>query len=227
MRSKVILATVVLALSASPLWAGGTGPVVVLEVVPPEPVVPTQWAGAYAGLHLGYGQGSGTYTDGDLDVTEFDFPGRFLFGAQIGHNWQYGSFVWGVEGDYTRTNFEDGPVGGPRRTLAMSGVMTLRGRIGHAAGDWLFYGTAGLALGRLTESSAPGGNPANTFRTSTATATGWAAGLGIEHMMRADTSLRAEVMRVRVSHDFDTPRFDEGPTTVSATMFRLGVNYHF
>ena len=50
-----------------------------------------------------------------------------------GHNWQQGGFVYGLEGDVSFASNLDY-------------LASVRGRLGVAAGNWLFYGTGGVAF---------------------------------------------------------------------------------
>src|SRR5579863_2043133 len=83
----------------------------------------------------------------------------WLAGAQMGYNWQQGSFVYGLEGDLSGLDFNTqmnttlprNTFGGafPAPTAITNSTIdwygTLRGRLGWATGPLLFYGTAGLA----------------------------------------------------------------------------------
>ncbi|MDT9105928.1 outer membrane beta-barrel protein, partial [Escherichia coli] len=54
------------------------------------------WAGAYAGVNLGYGfSGRTRLEDQDTRINKNGFVG----GAFAGYNWQQDNFVYGVEGD--------------------------------------------------------------------------------------------------------------------------------
>jgi len=102
------------------------GNVPVPEPLPVQTLMP-EWAGIYAGGHLGGA------LDGDND---------FVGGLQLGHNWQSGNFVYGAEGD---VSFADQTFG------------SIRGRAGIAAGRALIYGTVGLAIDDNDEGLVAGG----------------------------------------------------------------------
>jgi outer membrane immunogenic protein len=99
-------------------------------------------------------------------------------GLQFGYNYQFGSYLAGIEADIQATgqrgtsNFavNTGLVTTPPTTLVGSDsekldwLGTLRGRLGVTVDRWLAYGTGGLAYGRVgTDGSlavngvAPGG----------------------------------------------------------------------
>ena len=69
------------------------------------------WAGFYLGGNIGYGAGR-SHTDGEFSTNgsllrpfaknHADIDG-LVGGGQAGFNWQGGSFVAGIEGDYQRS----------------------------------------------------------------------------------------------------------------------------
>ena len=96
-----------------------------------------------------------------LDGNETSFTG----GALIGYNWQYDSLVLGLEADINYLGFsedrentfeiiEKTAVDGSyeaKSSLSFEADWfgTLRGRLGFAADNFLFYGTGGLAYGHM------------------------------------------------------------------------------
>jgi hypothetical protein len=55
------------------------------------------WTGFYAGINAGYGFGTSTWSllsTGDIK------PKGVVAGGTLGYNWQLGSFVYGIEGDF-------------------------------------------------------------------------------------------------------------------------------
>jgi outer membrane immunogenic protein len=94
----------------------------------------------------------------------------WIGGAQGGYNWQNGSAVYGFETDFSFTNLKssmsDGlgcspspcspPIVPPPSANTSSGVDwygTVRGRLGWTTGPLLFYGTGGLAYGKVNLNS--------------------------------------------------------------------------
>ncbi|MET0720020.1 MAG: outer membrane beta-barrel protein [Tardiphaga sp.] len=156
-----------------------------------------------------------------------------VLGGQIGFNWQVNSFVFGIEADGNWrhigrnqfTEFGDNPTAG----LPMGSVLndtarysnqqlefaTVRGRLGWAQGQFLYYGTGGWAVGRVkhsfTEILDPGVGAclsAATCRTisDSNTASGWTAGAGVEMMLSNNWSAAVEYLYV-----------DLGSTTLTLT----------
>lgn len=80
----------------------------------------------------GGGGGGGTGATVGAKITSDDT--NLLAGTHIGYNWQWRHTVLGVEGDYSANdNLDDY-------------LASLRGRLGWATGNYLLYGTAGVAF---------------------------------------------------------------------------------
>src|SRR6185437_775302 len=110
-------------------------------------------AGGNGGLLFGGGGAGGVGGDGSYTVR------GGLIGGTLGYNRQAGSWVFGLEADYSSADIEGSsntcgatsPVPHVCGTRVES-LGTLRGRIGYAAGacgNWLPYVTGGLAVGEL------------------------------------------------------------------------------
>lgn len=204
----------------------------------PEPAfVPVfSWTGFYAGLNAGYGFGndnsavtsgqsainSATVADGARAALVGLDPDGFIGGAQIGYNWQFGSFVFGVEADIQYTDFNQ-TVNAVTVGTAFPGVRnnlytqeldylgTVRARLGYAWGRTLIYGTGGLAYGRVNNSANFfGPQPVNALQftgSERSTETGYAVGGGIEHAFGWNWTLKGEYLY-----------YDLGDTTVAANV---------
>src|SRR5204863_3961037 len=76
----------------------------------PQAAAPWTWTGVYLGLHAGGAWGTTRWTDPfNVFGTTGSFPatgpvGGLLGGAQVGFNYQIGSWVYGVEGDLSWTD---------------------------------------------------------------------------------------------------------------------------
>ena len=128
------------------------------------PAAPYDWSGVHVGLHVGYGglNTGGIYANdrinpltdnpAGIDLRTFDNFG-VVGGAQIGFDWQFGSMVVGVKADISAVDWDDLFVDvqipeQPAQTLALDldYLATLRGRVGWAFGNKLFYLTGGVAF---------------------------------------------------------------------------------
>src|SRR6185312_7753145 len=124
------------------------------------------WSGLYVGAVVGYGFGSSTWSPSGLSIS----PKGMMYGATLGYNWQMGSFVYGLEGDYSISS-----VKGSVACLAFScetsntSLGTVRGRIGYAMDRFLPYFTAGAAFGNIKASTTAGNG-------DSASKIGWALG---------------------------------------------------
>jgi outer membrane immunogenic protein len=96
---------------------------------------PWTWQGAYAGVHVGFGDGDGA-----------------LGGGQIGYNWQNGRVVYGVEADFALSSIEERAcVLGSCISASLDWLATVRGRVGYLIDpSILVYGTAGFAIGHVS-----------------------------------------------------------------------------
>lgn len=164
------------------------------------------WAGAYAGVNLGYEWGSVFNNGAD--------PNGIAGGIQGGYNWQYGHFVFGGEADLSVSGSED--TFAPYK-FSNPWFGTLRGRIGYAFSNVLVYGTGGFAFGDLTASI--GGLD------ETHTLTGWTAGAGMEVGFTPNWSARVEYLYLDLSDQAYT--ITGAQNGLGASLLRFGINYHF
>ncbi len=154
---------------------------------PPPPtrapvVVPSyNWTGFYAGINGGYGFGRSKW-DG-LPAT-FDVNGGMV-GGQLGYNWQFGQFVYGVEGDGDWTDLRGSFANCPFAFF----LATARGRLGFAADRWLPYVTGGLAVGNI-RAAVP------DFAGIDKTNAGWTVGGGLEFALSGNWTAKAEYLYV-------------------------------
>jgi len=170
--------------------------------------LPFNWGGWYAGLNLGGGVGG--------DVT------GVVFGGQLGHNWQFGQWVFGVETDIQYSGQDDTFfVGAVPVKQELNWFGTFRGRVGWAGWDrWLPYVTGGLAYGGRTFSG-PGFSVDDT-------SVGWAFGVGVDYAITPNWSARLEYLHL--SLDSWTPVI--GTTAVALgrldnDIIRGALNYRF
>ena len=140
--------------------------------------------------------------------------GSWLAGVQGGYNWQRDAWVYGIVTDVSWMN----PKSQASKTLPGFSAFspfstttdfsadihwygTLRGRVGWASGPLLFYGTGGLAYGRLDlNNQLTGVDTSNARRSVVRTLSaassfmraGWVVGGGIEYMWRPNVVLNLE-----------------------------------
>lgn len=231
--------------------------------VPPPPAF--SWTGFYGGVNIG-----GAWTD-STDVTGFEVgPGGFtgaawrvsgsdaagiVGGGQLGYNYQFNSFVVGIETDFQGSSLTGSgrALGSPLTGTAIFPFVTLnrtidwfgtvRGRVGYSVlPTLLVYGTGGFAYGGTTSSFTVAFTDAFTaFDAESDTRTGWTAGGGLEYAFWPNWSAKVEYLFVSLDHGrrFNTPEFGPGPLGFGAFRahqtgvrnefhtVRAGVNYHF
>lgn len=126
---------------------------------PASAAEPVNWTGFYGGLHLGYGdaQLDGHFSPSELPGVPFDedMSGP-VGGVQGGYNFQRGDFVFGIEADFSLTNFGKSVAdhtddGSELALVDHEDMMTsVRARLGFAAGQGLVYATGGAAWQEFT-----------------------------------------------------------------------------
>src|SRR5665647_3872838 len=118
------------------------GPVYKAEPVP----LLYNWTGFYVGLYGGGGWGQHDRSTTAGFNNSYNSSGG-LIGAMAGYNWQFNNpLVVGLEGDIAWANIkgDDGGVGGTVDQSTYRWLGSVRGRLGYAANNWLFFGTGCL-----------------------------------------------------------------------------------
>jgi outer membrane immunogenic protein len=219
MIRRIALGALALLASAG---AAGAADLPTKKSPPPPPPAPVfTWDGFYLGGQIG----GGWATDKMSESTAFVPPqtgsaslgeSGVIGGAHAGYNWQFGSMVAGLEGDFEGTSLrkssncltQDAGVGNIApgtcfpsflaysfRT-ALPWQSSARARLGYAFGNFLVYGTGGIAMADISTSykeSFPGfagiGMGSQLFDR---TAVGFTVGGGVEYAINANWSARAE-----------------------------------
>lgn len=194
-----------------PIYKGGVHPVVAYY----------NWTGFYVGVNGGYGWGTSNWDSPAVSVK----PKGGLAGGTIGFNYQMGSFVWGLEGDFDWSDLKDSTACGAFTCeTKQTWLATARGRVGYAFDRWLPYFTGGAAFGKV---KATNSNPASPGADDTLT--GWTVGGGLEYAFLGNWSAKIEYLYV------DLGKFDCGVgcgatpdnVTFKENIIRAGLNYRF
>ena len=181
------------------------------------------WTGFYAGINAGYGFGTSNWT---FPAGTSVKPKGALVGGTLGYNWQAGSIVYGLEGDFDWSGVKGSVACDPATTCETSSrwLATFRGRIGYAFDRWLPYFTAGAAYGNVkaTATDAVLGVVAEGSKSKL----GWTAGAGLEYAFLGNWTAKIEYLYV------DLGNFDVGTPTITTVSFkenivRAGLNYKF
>jgi outer membrane immunogenic protein len=171
-----------------------------------QPLNAYSWAGPYLGGNLGYAWG-------DIHNSSAK-PSGLSGGIQGGYNWQSGQMVYGLEGDIQITGANDTFA---QYKFSNPWFGTVRGRIGYAFNNVMFYGTGGLAFGELTAESAG--------LSQSHTNAGFTVGAGAEFGLMQNWTAKIEYLYV----DLGESNFSltARPHSYQFGLVRFGVNYHF
>ena len=211
------------------------------------------WSGFYVGANVGYGTGhvgadvglTGNVLIPDATIGLGSDVKGFVYGAQIGYNWQMGQFVYGIEADM---NFSSQKASNSVACVAVVGCLlsvdskiksfeTVRGRFGYTIFDRsMLYFTAGWA--RLSTSTtvnlALAGVSATLLDNSNSN-NGWAVGFGYEQMVWDHWSYKLEYLYMSANNSNSIvaiPAVLGGGNVgvsgkVTDNVIRVGLNYHF
>jgi len=227
----------------------------------PAPVIATyNWTGWYAGVNAGYSWGSSTnptitcsdpgdgfcpfVASGGFNTASLN-PKGALGGAQAGYNFQSSRWVYGFEADIQA----DGISASATNSAALFGIATtstvehklqwfgtVRGRVGVAADNWLFYGTGGLIYGGVKSSLTQTANNGYAVSNSvTNTRAGWTIGAGTEWAFAGRWSAKLEYLYYDMGRDTVTTAGTGGFTgdvysvsqRTAGQLLRAGLNYKF
>jgi outer membrane immunogenic protein len=267
------LAVVPMAIFGTPALAADMA---VKAPVRPAPAAVYSWTGFYIGANAGGVWGKSDFdnvifNDGpppahapalldDVNAVarSSHHPTSAIFGVQAGYDLQVNQFVIGAVADINSMRLRasrDVSVIGPNTGIAITihddlatdWLATIRGRLGVAVGQALFYGTAGAAVTRASYHQnyflAPGVRNSGSLANDAVSDTrwGWTAGAGIDYALTPQWSVRGEYLHV----DFGSVLNDgvrviitppasvrlntvfNHNVTLSADLVRVGLNYRF
>jgi high affinity Mn2+ porin len=221
-----------------------------VKAPPPQPAAEYNWTGLYVGAHYGDAWGMSNWSArgaaGSFSVYQpydpFSDTGSRFAGVQAGYDTMLPNrFVVGAVADVSFPSFQNAAglsIGGSStftapgigmesysETMLMFG--TLRGRVGYAPGNWLFYATGGFAWGydqlRLTPAATGTADSRFLWRF------GGAAGLGVEMPVAPHWTASVEYLFTGFGKTGTTfaatgQRFD---SELSVQELRAALNYHF
>ena len=215
------------ALLASPVLAADLP----VRKAPFAPAAVYDWTGFYIGGHLGGAWGDKDwFAVGVGPLGSHDVDG-FIGGGQVGFNYQVGTWVFGVEADFSWADVNghhvDNVFFGDNRTK-VDWFGTVTGRIGYAFDRTLLYVKAGGAWARDVYTITATGFFAQTSDTNW----GWTVGAGLEYGLTPNWSLKLEYNYL----SFDTQRVTFVPNTggpfdrdvdQQIHVLKAGINYRF
>jgi outer membrane immunogenic protein len=173
--NKLLIAAVSLSALAVPAIAADMP---VKAPVYKAPIAPdSNWSGFYVGGHAGYLWGRTTVWD-DGELFEKNAPTNgFVGGALAGVNWQTGAWVLGLEGDFGWTDAHGTGifVPLPSNHYDFNWTSHIRGRVGYATSNVLWFVAGGLALADFDYTQGSSG-----ITVTGSTFTGWTLGAGAD-----------------------------------------------
>jgi outer membrane immunogenic protein len=206
MKHRTLAIAAALAMTLAADVAGAADFPTGLPYTAPGPVSGYSWTGPYLGGNLGYLWGDTTRNPTN--------PSGIAGGVHGGYNWQTGQFVFGGEADISATNASDTFASWKFSNRWFS---TIRGRVGYALNNILFYGTGGLAFGD--------GRVDAGGLTEGKTHFGWTAGVGMEVGLTSNLSARVEYLFVDLA---DKPYALTGTSNgFTSSLLRVGFSYRF
>lgn len=215
MRTKLLGSISLLAIVA------GTGAATAADLArpvykaPPPPVIISDWAGFYLGIH-----GGGGWADNKFDDSEHNGTGTGgVFGGHVGYNWQFGNIVTGFEGDFdgATLSYTD-PEAFKHKTDELASA---RARLGYVfAPNLLAYGTGGFGWAHSKIEDTLGG-----AGSASVSQPGWIAGAGIEYKVLGPLVARGEYLHYGLGSQ-SLPNFGDN-LKESIDVVRGGLSYKF
>lgn len=237
-KARLMAGAAALTVLAPAAYAGGyVAPIVPAPIIAPEVQTAPAWAGAYAGLGLGYAFGAddqvGISDPADVLISspdDLDIKG-ITYGLHLGYRWQTEmggrQVVFGPELAYETGNADASfDTDGVAASTEMDNFIALRMKTGvlNAAGNTLFYGIAGVGRGEFNYAVEGDGMSYDGSYKDNA----WILGLGAERKV----SDRMSVFGEWEFRGFDKNTLvDAGGYMTEATPehhhVKLGVNFSF
>ncbi len=217
---------------------------------PPEPiaVAAVNWTGLYIGANAGGGWGTNDWNNATgvpLALTGPNFPGSadvngLIGGGQIGYNYQWGSWVFGVQADADAADIVGtakcatfvgmGPTGGTCQNRG-SALGSVTGRVGESVGKFLLYTDGGAAWARDNSSiTSLTVGPLAFFGNDTRW--GWTIGGGLAYALTPDWSVFGEYDYYALGSKGETLTdavFGQSVVNIDEKLhlMKVGVNYKF
>ena len=188
----------------------------------PAVVAYYNWTGFYVGLNAGYGMGTSNWS---LPPATSIKPKGALIGGTLGYNYQVGSIVYGIEGDFNWSDVKGESACGVGITCETKSdwLATFRGRVGYAFDRWLPYVTAGGAYGNVKATTTALGGGLSTSASSSQF--GWTGGVGLEYAFLGSWTAKIEYLYVDLNNSNFT--ITGAPNGYRFGLIRAGVNYRF
>lgn len=257
LRTQAIAVVALLALAAQAGPASADGPIGnpadPYRYTPYDPAPPAflvfNWSGFYIGANVGWGYTSAESAETIPDTTDPITPVSLNYdqtassvtgGAQVGWQRQWGTWVFGIEGAYTALSFDTNALSPLiatvsavplSRSVEVSNIFTLTGRLGYAYEQWLAYAKGGWASADISASYDFGG----TVTSTSGRENGWTAGVGIDYAIHPNLFVGVEYNYLSFRSDIIAPAAvalavpgaQTGDVSVDTQTLVLRLNYRF
>ena len=190
---------------------------------PPAPPMPAlTWTGFSLGI-----DGEFAWSDADwrFPVAQFyanhagegfsSAPTGGLFGGHVGYDYQFGSWVFGAQGQAGWADLSERQVGpvtpaypNDAYTTKFTDYKSATARLGYAFGDWLVYGRAGAATTNLDFSVLSGAPVPGVAASRSFRLWGPTIGVGVETLLAG---------HYEVGLEYDYAHFDRGAFATTAS----------
>ncbi|MEX1180083.1 MAG: outer membrane beta-barrel protein [Cucumibacter sp.] len=192
------------------------------------------WSGFYAGVQGGLFNGTGWIEEYEELIGIWPIVGPFG-GVFAGFNAQHNSIVFGVEADFNVASASGETQGMAEADFyeygsSVDSFGSIRKRIGVTAGNWLFFGTAGIAFanGEFWSSYCDGECALPEYQD--VTHFGFVVGAGAEYALSDTVSIRKDLR----FYNFGSQTVQLGETAeeeveyyLTAVTASVGISWHF
>jgi len=218
LRTQAVAVIALLALAAQSGLASADGPIGKPEdpyrYTPYDPAPPAflvfNWSGFYIGGNVGWGytnaessfQAENALTEAFDIVSSQNYEQSASYltgGVQAGWQRQWNTWVFGIEAGYTATRFDTSEFSPPLvtpasdlfRSIKLSDIFTLTGRVGYAYEQWLAYFKGGWATADVSASYTQV-STGTVLSTVSDRQNGWTAGVGVDYAIHPNLFLGVE-----------------------------------
>lgn len=160
------------------------------------------FGGVFVGPQLGYAKATTTHDDNDFWY--FNYKGvktsdsSVIGGVRSGYNWVSNGLIYGVLGEYSLTKLDTveqiAPVLSYKAGSEISGLGSVRGRIGYTTGKMAYLFSAGLAIGQIKNQQADT-DGSNESIDEKGKLTGTVLGLTAEFSLSKNATLGLDISR--------------------------------
>lgn len=161
------------------------------------------FGGVFVGPQLGYAKATTTHDDNNNWYNNFKgfetTDSSAIGGARGGYNWVMHNFVYGVFGEFSLAKLdtvEETTPGSPTYQAGseITGLGSVRGRVGYATGNMAFLFSAGLAIGQIKNRQGDTDGSNETIDENGNT-TGTVFGLTAEYAFSKNATLGLDISR--------------------------------